>query len=107
MFLERQTKKNLFFIKKAKEYFLKCSEAVNHINLSEKAIESQTKIKSEIYQVFMILEDQNKTFFRKTKAITLYEDLNELHESYLKKISDEWKNIFLKIEASFETVADH
>ena len=79
-FEKMQTKKNLFLINKAKEYFLKCTEGVKHAAMSERDIKLQNEIKLEMDQIFRYLENEIKIYSRNAKGIKLMIDLKPLHD---------------------------
>ena len=106
-FEKMQTKKNLFLINKAKEYFLKCTEGVNHAAMSERDIKLQNEMKLEIEQIFRYLENEIKIYSRKAQGIKLMIDLKPLHDINIESISMEWKRLFYKIEESFYLMAEH
>ena len=63
-FEEIQTKKNLFLINKAKEYFLKCTEGVKHAAMSERDIKLQNEIKLEMDQIFRYFENEIRIYIQ-------------------------------------------
>ena len=106
-FEHRQTQKNAFMVKKAKEYFSRCSEVLDYSNFTEDAVESHEGVMADVNKVYTKVENQIKDFARKANGINLLNDLKQSHETYLGLIYNEWKIIFLQIEATFEEAADH
>ena len=94
-------------VKKAKEYFSRCSEGIDYSNLTETIVESHEGIMAEVNIVCSKVENQIKEFVRKAKGTNLFNDLRKLHENYLERIYNEWKIVFLKIESAFKEAADH
>ena len=106
-FERRQNQKNEFYVKQAKRYFMKCTLGIEHITLLEEVAGGLDIIKLEIDEAFSSLQNQTKVFARKSKGMKLLNDLTRLHESNLEIVRNKWKALFLKIEASFEDIADH